>query len=306
MIEMVRKPSDTPNITNIDDIIAMRYAYGNQDGYIKGKGTELSYTVNGLDFIINSGRFVVQGVEADIDSNGVTITIDNVSSLRYHIIYAEVNLGINTVQIKHTFDSLGYPVMPTSQDLTKYSNGTAYLKLYEFTSSGNAISSISKKIKEIEYYYADGLKTDLENGNVIVNNSKHINGILLNKDLSQRIKVDDAEIISRRRILRNTPVNISAQDNQLQNVKILAGDYANKELQFKIKHLVGESESTFWEYTCRAKFGESGSSMIVYSYSDYTIQIGYIDTSTYPQGLYAEASGSATRTYITEVAEIIE
>lgn len=151
-IRMVRKPSDTPNITNIDDIIAMRYVYGNQSGFIKGKGAELSYTVNGLTFIVNSGRFVVQGVEADIDSNGATITIDNVSSTRYFIVYAKINLGLNKVEVLATYDTLNYPTLPKSDDLTVNTNGIAYLELYRFTSSGSSISNIFKTVKPLGYY----------------------------------------------------------------------------------------------------------------------------------------------------------
>ena len=73
-IKMVRQPSETPNITNIDDIIPFRYAYGNQNGYVKDKGNEVGYTVNGSQFTIGSGRIVLQGVESDISASGVTIT----------------------------------------------------------------------------------------------------------------------------------------------------------------------------------------------------------------------------------------
>ena len=86
-IEMVRIPSDTPNITNIDDIIGLRYAYGNQNGYVINKGNECSYTINGSIFKINSGRLVLQGVECDIDANGVEILIDSIASKQYFLKY---------------------------------------------------------------------------------------------------------------------------------------------------------------------------------------------------------------------------
>ena len=90
--KMVRQPSETPNINNIDDIVPFRYAYGNQDGYVLNKGNELSYTINGNQFRINSGRVVLQGVEDDIDANGVNFTIDNISGTRYYVVYYKVNL----------------------------------------------------------------------------------------------------------------------------------------------------------------------------------------------------------------------
>ena len=46
-IEMVRIPSETPNISNTDDFVGLRYAYGNQNGYVIGKGQECSPTISG-------------------------------------------------------------------------------------------------------------------------------------------------------------------------------------------------------------------------------------------------------------------
>ena len=150
-IKMVRAPSDTPNITNIDDIIAMRYAYGNQNGYVKGKGSEISHIINGLEFTLRSGRAVLDGVENDIDANGVTLTIDNVATLRYFIVYLKVNLGLNTVTIETINDTMGYPTLQKGDDLTVVSNGIANLELYRFTTQGAVISNVKKVVKEIQY-----------------------------------------------------------------------------------------------------------------------------------------------------------
>ena len=35
-IRLIRENSDTPNITNKDDARMIRYAYGGQNGYVKG------------------------------------------------------------------------------------------------------------------------------------------------------------------------------------------------------------------------------------------------------------------------------
>ena len=86
-ISMVRKPSETPNINNISDIIPFRYAYGGQNGYVKGKGRELDYTAIGTQFTIGSGRVVLDGVESDIDSDGEIIKIESVSETRYYVVY---------------------------------------------------------------------------------------------------------------------------------------------------------------------------------------------------------------------------
>ena len=150
-ISMVRKPSETPNITNIDDIIPFRYAYGNQSGYVINRGAEVSHTVNGNQFTINSGRLVIQGVESDIDANGITLTIDSVSETRYYSVYNEVNLATNTSTIKMQFDSITYPNIESGDDLTANSIGVARLELYRFIATNGIISDVEKIVKSIKY-----------------------------------------------------------------------------------------------------------------------------------------------------------
>ena len=150
-IKMVREPSETPNINNIDDIVPMRYAYGNQNGYVIGKGTEISNTVAGLNFTVNSGRLVMQGVECDIDATGVTITIDNIATKRYYTIYLEVNLGLNTATIKDEYDTATYPTIDVGDDLTENTTGVARLPLYRFTATSGIISDVNKVVESVKY-----------------------------------------------------------------------------------------------------------------------------------------------------------
>lgn len=150
-ISMVRKPSETPNITNIDDIIPFRYAYGNQSGYVISRGAEVSHTVNGNQFTVNSGRLVIQGVESDIDANGITLTIDSVSETRYYAVYHEINLATNTSNIKVEFDTATYPNITEGDDLTANSSGTARLVLYNFIAQNGVISGVNKVVKPIKY-----------------------------------------------------------------------------------------------------------------------------------------------------------
>lgn len=150
-IKMVREPSETPNINNIDDIVPMRYAYGNQNGYVIGKGNEISNTVNGLNFTINSGRLVLQGVECDIDATGVTITIDNIATKRYYTIYLEVNLGLNTATIKDEYDTATYPTIDAGDDLTENTTGIARMVLYKFTATSGVIGEVNKVVESIKY-----------------------------------------------------------------------------------------------------------------------------------------------------------
>lgn len=150
-IKMVREPSETPNINNIDDIVPMRYAYGNQNGYVIGKGNEISNTVNGLNFTVNSGRLVLQGVECDIDASGVTITIDNIATKRYYVVYLQVNLGLNTAQILSSYDTATYPTIDVGDDLTENTTGIARLPLYRFTATSGIISNVNKVVESIKY-----------------------------------------------------------------------------------------------------------------------------------------------------------
>lgn len=150
-IEMVRIPSETPNISNIDDFVGLRYAFGNQDGYILDKGNECSYTINGSIFKINSGRLVLQGIECDIDANGVEITVDNVSTKRYYSVYLQINLALNETKILSTYDTTTYPTIDIGDNLTQNTTGTARLVLYNFEVTNGVIGNVQKTIKQLEY-----------------------------------------------------------------------------------------------------------------------------------------------------------
>lgn len=150
-IKMVRVPSETPNISNIDDFAGLRYAYGNQNGYVISKGQECSYTINGSNFKINSGRLVLQGVECDIDANGVNVIIDNVSTTRYYSIYLQVNLALNETKILAQYDTATYPNIDIGNDLTQNTTGTARMELYHFKATSGVISNIEQIVSKIEY-----------------------------------------------------------------------------------------------------------------------------------------------------------
>lgn len=184
-IKMVREPSETPNINNIDDIVPMRYAYGNQNGYVIGKGTEISNTVNGLNFTVNSGRLVLQGVECDIDAVGVTITIDNIATKRYYVVYLQVNLGLNTAQILSSYDTATYPTIDIGDDLTENTTGVARLPLYRFTASSGIISEVNKVVESIKY--AKDIKVD--------NSVNAINSIKLTNNTFQAFTKNDNDVL---------------------------------------------------------------------------------------------------------------
>lgn len=182
-IKMVREPSETPNINNIDDIVPMRYAYGNQNGYVIGKGNEISNTVNGLNFTVNSGRLVLQGVECDIDAVGVTITIDNIATTRYYVVYLQVNLGTNTASILSTYDTVTYPTIDAGDDLTENTTGVARLPLYQFTATSGIIGEVNKVVEKVVYtnQLFNDFQTKIIDGTIIAKESK-------NSDIAQKLR----------------------------------------------------------------------------------------------------------------------
>lgn len=148
-LRFIRKPSDVPSISNIDDARSIRYAYGGQDGYILKAGTELSYDITGNIFRINSGIVVLQGWESEIDSNGWSMTANNVAFPFYYSVYYEVNLATQTTSIKSAYSVGGYPEIDKGDDLTENPTGVARLVLYQFKVENNVISDVEKKVNPI-------------------------------------------------------------------------------------------------------------------------------------------------------------
>ena len=216
-IKMVREPSETPNINNIDDIIPMRYAYGGQNGYVIGKGNEISNSVSGLNFTVNSGRLVLQGVECDIDATGVTITIDNIATKRYYTVYLEVNLGLNTATIKSEYDTATYPTIDAGDDLTENSTGIARMVLYKFTATSGIISEVNKVVKSVKY------AVDVKVNNAI--NSDKVNNLEIKQDENGVIKIGEI-IIPQKKLLwegdlqssYNTPVVFNLDDIRIDDI----------------------------------------------------------------------------------------
>lgn len=229
--KMVRQPSETPNINNIDDIVPFRYAYGNQDGYVINKGNELSYTINGNQFRINSGRVVLQGVEDDIDANGITFTIDNIASKRYYVIYYRVNLATNTTSYEITYDTAGYPTIDVGDDLTKNSSGIANLPIYRFMASSGVISGVEKVVKFIEYINKDTTIKNAENAE----NSKNINGLEIKKDENGVLRIGHI-IIPQQYLLWSGNASINGSDTNI-TLPIACNDGDLLEVEYTIKNI---------------------------------------------------------------------
>lgn len=152
-VRLIRESSDTPNITNKDDARMIRYAYGGQNGYVQGSGAELSSTVNGNVFTINSGVINLQGWEVEIDSNGWSTTLSIADAAKkYCAVYVEVNLSLGgSSKIDMMTSTEGYPDVPEGDDLTKNTSGTARLVLYHFIAQSGNISEIKKVVNVMLY-----------------------------------------------------------------------------------------------------------------------------------------------------------
>lgn len=142
-LEMVGDVSDYNQIQSMDDITPTRYGYGDQNGYVKGIGNELEGSYENGIFTISSGRVVVQGVEIDIDANGMSTILDipPLDVTWAYKIYLEVNfnrsINLYEVNLKSSYSTQykdgqtitgKYVVIPNSGELRN--NETAYLELY--------------------------------------------------------------------------------------------------------------------------------------------------------------------------------
>lgn len=272
--KMVRQPSETPNINNIDDIVPFRYAYGNQDGYVINKGNELSYTVNGNVFKINSGRVVLQGVEDDIDANGVSFTIDNIASLRYFVIYYRVNLATNITSYEITYDTAGYPTIDAGDDLTGNSSGIANLPLYRFTANSGVISNVEKVVKAVEYI----------NKNTTIENSKKVNDLEIIRDENSVLKIGDIVIPQRQLVWKATGTGYPYQQNpEILNslIPLKLGDVLEIKLSFE------EERYTPFYYKVQLNATKSTASQLGgIGYINHTV-VKYTSQSDFTETLYS-------------------
>lgn len=208
MLRLIRQDSETPNVTNHDDARMVRYAYGGQDGFVKNRGSEIGYTINGTSFVIGSGVLVLQGWEVEIDANGVSIPVSgSISGRLYYSVYLEVNCGTDTASIKSMYNTIVYPSIPDSDDLTEDTSGAARLLLYRFMVTSGVISGVQKIVEGIDYTKdsisglqtdvnnkVGKLKTDLQKGDVIPANAKSVNGIEFKRGADGVLKIGNTII----------------------------------------------------------------------------------------------------------------
>lgn len=150
-LRLVRQTSDTPNITNKDDTIMTRYAYGGYNGIVKSFGSMCNYTAGNGIFKVLDGRIVIDGWEIDIDGAGIIFDFHNVSGTQYYSVYAEVNVSLESVKLDSTYLTGSYPEINKGDDLTEIPNGTAKLLLYNVKVENGSITEVVKRFHFIPY-----------------------------------------------------------------------------------------------------------------------------------------------------------
>ena len=153
-IRLLRESSETPNITNKDDVRMIRYAYGGYNGVVQKYGEELAGSASGGTFRIGSGRVVLHGWEVEIDGAGWTLDLSSMSSgAYYYTVYLEVNAELETVEIKYLYDTAQHPAIDPGDDLTSTSNGISRLSLYHLTVSYGSVSNTSPLFQLIPFVF---------------------------------------------------------------------------------------------------------------------------------------------------------
>lgn len=150
-LRLVRKSSDTPNITNKDDTIMTRYAYGGYNGVVKAFGGECGYTAENGVFKVLNGRIVVDGWEIDIDGAGYSFNFANVVGVQYCSVYVEINVLTESVDLKSVYATGGFSEIEKGDDLTSIPNGTAKMLLYNVKVENGAITEVVKNFEVIPY-----------------------------------------------------------------------------------------------------------------------------------------------------------
>ena len=184
MINLVRKSSSTPSITNKDDVRMIRYAYGNYNGVVKDFGSELESTYDNSirKFRIGSGRVVLHGWEVDIDEGGWEMTLSLTSGTQYYTVYLEVNALAETAEIKTVYNSYAsYPEPDLGDDLTQIPTGTARLILFRFEVYNGYITKSEREVSTVAYL-KDYLETILEADKQTVKKSTNAENAIKQED----------------------------------------------------------------------------------------------------------------------------
>ena len=226
-LRLVRQTSNTPNITNKDDTIMTRYAYG-YNGVVKNFGNECNYISENGIFKILDGRIVIDGWEIEIDGAGWILDLHFITGTRYHSVYAEVNVLSETVKIDSSYFTGVYPEIEKGDDLTSIPNGTARILLYNVFVENGTIKEVIKKFEIIERA-----------------NAKTVNGIPFKKSSQGLLTSAQNLIVPQRKILWESKggEEIPTKEKELN---VLASDIENKYIEFHFALKAGIKLEQFW------------------------------------------------------------
>lgn len=262
-IELVRKPSETPNVINYDDYRMLRYATGGYNG-VNGKyANKCAYEIEGSNFKIKSGEIFLYGVQSKIDGIGETITVVNISGTQYYSVYLEVDLSIVDNQkttIKSLYDAVAYPTIDAGDDLTELETGIARLELYRFEVSSGVISNVVQRFSLIDVgnvLHAENadLATNATNAdNSIKNNNNTYSALTQNSNNQLRVgSVDNVEVIEKRTLLwKGNPTNsvnlsnFNLQENDEIDIRCLPNaDYVASSIVEYFRLVLSSTERSY-------------------------------------------------------------
>lgn len=172
-LRLVRQTSDTPNITNKDDTVMTRYAYGGYNGVVKSFGSECGYTAENGIFKVLDGRIVVDGWEIDVDGAGWNLDFSKITGTQYHSVYVEINVLTENASISSTYLTGSYPEIEKGDDLTEIPNGTARLLLYNLIVVDGNIVDVEKRFEIIPYLEQIGKSLFNKNNAVAVQRARN-------------------------------------------------------------------------------------------------------------------------------------
>jgi hypothetical protein len=132
-LRLVRKNSLEPNVLNSDDSRGLAYAGGGYNGIIKGFGQECPITLDSANskVLIGTGEIIIDAWQVVFSGENAIIYTTNY----FYTVCLKIDLtdiASEKVTLLATPSSSGYPDTPIGQDLIKYTQGIAYLPLYNF------------------------------------------------------------------------------------------------------------------------------------------------------------------------------
>lgn len=321
---MIRENSNTPNVTNMDDVRMVRYAYGGYNGFVKGKGRELACEANGNTLTINSGVIVIHGWEVEIDSNGWSMQVSvSDATTRYFTIYCEVNLSMGgTASIKSISDTANYPTVSAGDDLTKNTNGIARITLCQFIAQRGLISECVKTIQEIPYLCSQleimnqrlkeqGFReASVDNGEIVLNGDWADASIAGGYPEIAFVKSGKLVVLSRLKIVTKTAfeqsmsnwLKISSVIGKLADLFAPNEDievWGNVQIEYK------DSHSTYYDYESGRIILHSNGEIEVRAeiYKNLFYTIKEVRVNFYGNGKYPKIQGSPLPVWIKNFGE---